>query len=75
MVTFKPGKEMEERVRQLSDAASARAALLDDGSPEDEKLAGRSESRMPGRRGAARRRTAGSEPRYRSPAGAESARP
>lgn len=30
VVTFKPGKEMEERVRELSEAAKARAALLGD---------------------------------------------
>ena len=30
VVTFKPGKEMEERVRQLSEAARARATLLDE---------------------------------------------
>ncbi len=30
VVTFKPGKEMEERVRRLSEAARARATLLDE---------------------------------------------
>ena len=30
VVTFKPGKEMEERVRQLSDVAKARAAVFED---------------------------------------------
>lgn len=30
VVTFKPGKEMEERVRRLSEAARSRATLLDE---------------------------------------------
>jgi len=30
VVTFKPGKEMEERVHQLSEAARARAVMLED---------------------------------------------
>ena len=30
VVTFKPGKEMEERVRRLSEAARARATLLNE---------------------------------------------
>lgn len=36
VVTFKPGKEMEERVRDLSDVARARATWLGDESAEDE---------------------------------------
>jgi nucleoid DNA-binding protein len=44
VVTFKPGKEMEERVRQLSEAAKARAALLDEESVATEDKPSEAES-------------------------------
>jgi nucleoid DNA-binding protein len=47
VVTFKPGKEMEERVRQLSDAARARAAMLGDDRSEDEPPPEETGSRVP----------------------------
>jgi integration host factor subunit beta len=38
VVTFKPGKEMEERVRELERQASIRAKLAEGGAPFAEKL-------------------------------------
>ena len=45
VVTFKPGKEMEERVRHLSEAAKARAGLLDE---EDHRGRGQASRKLPG---------------------------